>query len=60
MSLDVKHIIGSGAFGVVYMAEMTIAGSGSFNEIKGKLVAVKKVLQDKRYKVTSSLSFLYL
>jgi len=39
--LNIKHAIGSGAFGVVFLAEL-----GDTHE----LVAVKKVLQDRRYK----------
>lgn len=39
-TLDIKRPLGNGAFGVVYLAEMP----------NGEQVAVKKVLQDKRYK----------
>lgn len=41
-TINVKRAIGSGAFGVVYLAEYGR---------ERQLVAVKKVLQDKRYKV---------
>ena len=40
-------VIGNGSFGVVYQARMTDSND---------LVAIKKVLQDKRFKVSRSLS----
>ncbi|KAH0628686.1 hypothetical protein JD844_010108, partial [Phrynosoma platyrhinos] len=44
-------VIGNGSFGVVYQAKLCDSG---------ELVAIKKVLQDKRFKVSKSRQFLIL
>lgn len=44
-------VIGNGSFGVVYQAKLCDTG---------EMVAIKKVLQDKRFKVNISILSLYL
>ena len=44
-------VIGNGSFGVVYQAKLCDSG---------ELVAIKKVLQDKRFKVNRAHTFRYL
>lgn len=44
-------VIGNGSFGVVYQAKLCDTG---------EMVAIKKVLQDKRFKVTHCTSFFKL
>lgn len=43
-------VIGNGSFGVVYQAKLCDTG---------ELVAIKKVLQDKRFKVRMCVSFVF-
>lgn len=43
-------VIGNGSFGVVYQAKLCDSG---------ELVAIKKVLQDKRFKVRCQITSLY-
>lgn len=47
-------VIGNGSFGVVFQAKLT---SGPR---EGEDIAIKKVLQDKRFKVTSGLTSYHL
>ena len=42
-------VIGNGSFGVVYQAKLVDSSSAASGG--GELVAIKKVLQDKRFKV---------
>jgi glycogen synthase kinase 3 beta len=47
------HVVGNGSFGVVFSAQLVV---GSVHPSGKEEVAIKKVLQDKRFKVSSSLS----
>jgi serine/threonine protein kinase len=44
VNYSAERIVGNGSFGIVYLAKVSDTGES---------VAIKKVLQDKRYKVIS-------
>lgn len=48
VSYSDTKVIGNGSFGVVFQAKLCETG---------ELVAIKKVLQDKRFKVSETISF---
>jgi len=52
-----SKVVGNGSFGVVFSAKLAPASLGPDNEGDDD-VAIKKVLQDKRFKVSNKLAFL--